>query len=245
MATDSHQPFTPALPIPCSMAFAACTSTGSTVESGSSGSLSSDDVEPHSRSLGNSNVFGSRAPIIRSCSREEGRRDGLRKCSSDGAYVAPSVGGPAGGEGSGETAGRGGNGSETSPGSTVCQATRVDSLRVEWTDGKTSGKTGVRWGPLPGCEKWEIRLEELFIGQRFATGTYGRLYQGCYKGMEVAVKFLVGPDSNEEQRKIAKQFAAEVKMYSKCSHPNVLKVRPPSPTIHSHAQRALPPPLSL
>ena len=216
--------------MPFSAAFAACMSTGSTVESESMGSISSDDVEPLSQSLGSTRTFESHAPNNRRCSREEGRRDCLRNCSADGAYAAPFVGGPAGGEGCGETAGRGGNGSEPSPESTVCQAKRVDSLRDEWTDGRNSGKTGVRWGPLPGCEKWEIRLEELFIGQRFASGTYGRLYQGCYKGMEVAVKFLMGPDSNEEQRKIAKQFAAEVKMYSKCSHPNVLKVRPPSHT---------------
>lgn len=223
MATDSHQLFRPALPIPFSAAFAASMSTGSTVEFGSMGIISSDDVEPLSRSLGSTHTFESHAPKIRRCSTEEGMRDCLRNCTADGA--APFVGGPTGGE-CGETAGRSGNGSEPSPESTVCQATRVDPLRGEWTDGKKSGKTGVRWGPLPGCEKWEIRLEELFIGQRFASGTYGRLYLGCYKGMEVAVKFLMGPDSNSEQRKIAKQFAAEVKMYSKCSHPNVLKVRP-------------------
>ncbi|GJP30899.1 hypothetical protein CLOM_g7303 [Closterium sp. NIES-68] len=89
------------------------------------------------------------------------------------------------------------------------------------------------WRALEGHEDKFVELQKLFVGPKFATGTYGRLYQGLYEGQDVAIKILRPPDSEGEAEKLAHQFKQEVDLLARLDHPNVVRFvgacqRPPT-----------------
>ncbi|KAL5203092.1 hypothetical protein ABZP36_014044 [Zizania latifolia] len=76
-------------------------------------------------------------------------------------------------------------------------------------------------------ERWTIDRSQLLIGQRFASGTYSRLFHGIYNEQPVAVKFIRQPDEEEDAElaaKLEKQFTAEVTILARLHHHNVIKL---------------------
>ncbi|MCO5593145.1 hypothetical protein L7F22_047151 [Adiantum nelumboides] len=67
-------------------------------------------------------------------------------------------------------------------------------------------------------------LSELFLGQKFASGSHSRLYHGFYKQQAVAVKLLMPPPGDEVlAARLDQQFAHEVALLSRLHHPNVVE----------------------
>lgn len=81
------------------------------------------------------------------------------------------------------------------------------------------------WRPVPGVEDRFLDLKELYVGRRFASGASGRLYEGKYRGREVAVKILRTPASETDRKKLDSEFKQEVSLLSSVSHPNIMEVR--------------------
>ncbi|KAJ7295676.1 hypothetical protein O6H91_13G027200 [Diphasiastrum complanatum] len=74
------------------------------------------------------------------------------------------------------------------------------------------------------AEEWMVDMSQLFLGRRFACGTYCRLYYGIYKDKSVAVKMLKHPDEDEEvARRLDRQFRSEVTVLSCLHHKNVVQ----------------------
>ncbi|KAJ7549108.1 hypothetical protein O6H91_07G040200 [Diphasiastrum complanatum] len=74
------------------------------------------------------------------------------------------------------------------------------------------------------AESWMVDMSELFLGHRFASGAYSRLYHGIYKGQEVAVKLLRQPDKVKEiAQRLDRQFIQEVTLLSRLHHQNVVR----------------------
>ncbi|CAI7891299.1 unnamed protein product [Closterium sp. NIES-53] len=99
--------------------------------------------------------------------------------------------------------------------------------------GGRAGGAENTWRALEGHEDKFVDLQRLFVGPKFATGTYGRLYQGLYEGQDVAIKILRPPDSEGEAEKLAHQFKQEVDLLARLDHPNVVRFigacqRPPT-----------------
>lgn len=99
--------------------------------------------------------------------------------------------------------------------------------------------------PLEGFEECAIDLSQLYVGRRFAEGTFGKLYQGVYRRQDVAVKILKLPDIIEGDREnqrlrelVAKQFWQETAMLATLQHDNVVQVCPPC---HSTPCACVPP----
>eukprot|EP00897_Mesotaenium_endlicherianum_P001609 jgi/Mesen1/1476/ME000132S00423 len=63
--------------------------------------------------------------------------------------------------------------------------------------------------PLEGLEEWTLDLEKLFLGPRFASGAFGKVYMGQYGAQEVAVKILRQPALEESRQKLERQFKQE------------------------------------
>ncbi|KAJ7566248.1 hypothetical protein O6H91_02G094200 [Diphasiastrum complanatum] len=71
---------------------------------------------------------------------------------------------------------------------------------------------------------WMVDMSQLFLGQKFATGTYSRLYHGFYEEKEVAVKMMRPPDEDEEVAgRLERQFHHEVSLLSSLHHQNVVQ----------------------
>ncbi|KAG9455116.1 hypothetical protein H6P81_008020 [Aristolochia fimbriata] len=75
-----------------------------------------------------------------------------------------------------------------------------------------------------GSEEWLADLSQLFIGNKFASGSHSRIYRGIYKQRAVAVKMVRIPDREEETRSLLeKQFVSEVQLLSRLYHPNIVQ----------------------
>ncbi|XP_039141550.1 serine/threonine/tyrosine-protein kinase HT1 [Dioscorea cayenensis subsp. rotundata] len=73
-------------------------------------------------------------------------------------------------------------------------------------------------------EEWMADLSQLFIGNKFASGSHSRIYRGIYKQRAVAIKMVRIPDQDEEKRaKLEEQFKSEVSFLSRLYHPNVVQ----------------------
>lgn len=71
---------------------------------------------------------------------------------------------------------------------------------------------------------WMIDMSQLFLGHRFATGTYSRLYHGFYKQKAVAVKVIRAPEEDEAlSSRLDKQFSLEVALLSRLHHANIVE----------------------
>lgn len=73
-------------------------------------------------------------------------------------------------------------------------------------------------------EEWMIDFSQLFLGHKFASGAFSRLYLGKYKESSVAVKILRPPDDDEEvAMRLERQFTCEVNVLSRVHHKNIVK----------------------
>ncbi|URE24620.1 STYKc [Musa troglodytarum] len=73
-------------------------------------------------------------------------------------------------------------------------------------------------------EEWMADLSQLFIGNKFASGSNSRIYRGIYKQRAVAVKMVRIPEQDEEKRAtLEQQFNSEVAFLSRLCHPNVVQ----------------------
>lgn len=78
-------------------------------------------------------------------------------------------------------------------------------------------------GVAAAGEEWMADLSQLFIGNKFASGSHSRIYRGIYKQHAVAVKMAKIPDQDEETRALLeKQFKSEVSLLSGLYHPNIV-----------------------
>ncbi|RWW59150.1 hypothetical protein BHE74_00033933 [Ensete ventricosum] len=76
-------------------------------------------------------------------------------------------------------------------------------------------------------EEWMADLSQLFIGNKFASGSNSRIYRGIYKQRAVAVKMVRIPEQDEEKRAtLEQQFNSEVVFLSRLYHPNIVQVSP-------------------
>lgn len=75
-------------------------------------------------------------------------------------------------------------------------------------------------------EEWMADLSQLFLGNKFASGSNSRIYRGIYKQRAVAVKMVRIPDQedDEKRRDLEEQFNSEVAFLSRLYHPNIVQV---------------------
>lgn len=64
------------------------------------------------------------------------------------------------------------------------------------------------------------------LGELIATGSFGVVHSGLYRGQHVAVKFLLFAEtsSEEELNRAKRGFRQEVAVWHKLQHPNVVQV---------------------
>ncbi len=55
-----------------------------------------------------------------------------------------------------------------------------------------------------------------------AAGSFGDMYNGVFRGEQVAVKEIHLPEREVRRAELREQFAREVKMMKRLSHPNIL-----------------------
>ncbi|XP_074590738.1 serine/threonine/tyrosine-protein kinase HT1-like [Curcuma longa] len=73
-------------------------------------------------------------------------------------------------------------------------------------------------------EEWMADLSQLFLGNKFASGSNSRIYRGIYKQRAVAVKLVRIPERDEQKKAILeKQFNSEVAFLSRLYHPNIVQ----------------------
>ncbi|XP_077221085.1 protein kinase superfamily protein [Tasmannia lanceolata] len=90
----------------------------------------------------------------------------------------------------------------------------LDSDNIENQDSKEVAES----------EEWMADLSQLFIGNKFASGSHSRIYRGIYKQRAVAVKMVRIPERDESTRALLeKQFASEVRLLSRLYHPNIVQ----------------------
>lgn len=100
---------------------------------------------------------------------------------------------------------------------------RRDMTRaLSWSD-HLSNASGNEKAVL-SAENWMIDLSQLFLGERFASGTYSRIYRGKYVDTPVAVKVIRQPDEDALlAERLEKSFLQEVTILSCLQHHNVIK----------------------
>eukprot|EP00897_Mesotaenium_endlicherianum_P006998 jgi/Mesen1/6326/ME000328S05612 len=77
---------------------------------------------------------------------------------------------------------------------------------------------------IPGLEHLMVDTSELLLGDRVASGSFGRVYFGTYREREVAVKIVRWDKLELEPRlMLDEQFKQEVSMLAVLDHPNVVK----------------------
>jgi len=67
--------------------------------------------------------------------------------------------------------------------------------------------------------RWIIDFKQLQMGKEIGTGTFGTVYRGKWKGVDVAVKRFINQKMTE---KVMLNFRAEVAFLSELNHPNVV-----------------------
>ncbi|KAF3329507.1 serine/threonine-protein kinase HT1 [Carex littledalei] len=73
-------------------------------------------------------------------------------------------------------------------------------------------------------EEWMADLSQLFIGNKFASGSNSRIYRGIYKQRAVAIKMVKIPDQDEKMREtLEREFNSEVSFLSRLYHPNIVQ----------------------
>ncbi|KAJ3708133.1 hypothetical protein LUZ61_011838 [Rhynchospora tenuis] len=73
-------------------------------------------------------------------------------------------------------------------------------------------------------EEWMADLSQLFIGNKFASGSNSRIYRGIYKQRAVAIKMVKIPEQDENRREtLEREFNSEVAFLSRLYHPNIVQ----------------------
>ena len=75
---------------------------------------------------------------------------------------------------------------------------------------------------LLDATNWKIPSEEIEMGQRIATGTYGTVFCGAYRGFTVAIKQLKH-ESDYNPNKFEEIVLAEAQFLANLQHPNIVK----------------------
>jgi serine/threonine protein kinase len=68
-------------------------------------------------------------------------------------------------------------------------------------------------------DNWEIRYDELDVGEHLGTGGFGEVHRATWKGTEVAVKVMA---SDRVTKEMEKSFKDEVRVMTALRHPNVV-----------------------
>ncbi|KAJ1703649.1 hypothetical protein LUZ63_003428 [Rhynchospora breviuscula] len=73
-------------------------------------------------------------------------------------------------------------------------------------------------------EEWMADMSQLFIGNKFASGSNSRIYRGIYKQRAVAIKMVKIPEQDEKRREtLEREFNSEVAFLSRLYHPNIVQ----------------------
>jgi hypothetical protein len=67
--------------------------------------------------------------------------------------------------------------------------------------------------------RWVINFNDLQMGKQIGMGSYGVVYKGTWKGVDVAVKRFI--KQNLDERRIL-EFRAEMAFLSELHHPNIV-----------------------
>lgn len=72
---------------------------------------------------------------------------------------------------------------------------------------------------------WAIDFKEVELGELIATGSFGVVHSGTFRGKRVAIKFLLFPEasSEDELNRARRGFRQEVTVWHKLSHPNIVQ----------------------
>jgi Protein tyrosine and serine/threonine kinase len=108
----------------------------------------------------------------------------------------------------------------------IMEKKRWDSLE-SWSmllDAGTSDNSDSNSGTRK--EEWLADLSQLFIGNKFASGSNSRIYRGIYKQRAVAIKMVKIPDQDDKRREtLEREFNSEVAFLSQLYHPNIVQVK--------------------
>ncbi|KAI3728131.1 hypothetical protein L6452_16761 [Arctium lappa] len=112
---------------------------------------------------------------------------------------------------------------------------KIEMLDMKWTEASTichSTAYTTRKERITAVE-WEIRWENLQIGERIGIGSFGEVYRSEWNGTEVAVKKFMNQDISGDA---LTQFKGEVEIMLRLRHPNVVLfmgavTRPPNLSI--------------
>eukprot|EP00249_Psilotum_nudum_P020292 c27638_g4_i1 orf=496-1692(+) len=104
----------------------------------------------------------------------------------------------------------------------------TDSLRGVQEASPNLETTVTSFAPSPMDElildqRWLIEPRDLFVGGKIGQGAHGKVYEGRYHNMSVAVKVLRRAETPADQRKLEARFAREVEMMARVQHPNLVK----------------------
>eukprot|EP00252_Welwitschia_mirabilis_P018011 TRINITY_DN40158_c0_g1_i1.p2 TRINITY_DN40158_c0_g1~~TRINITY_DN40158_c0_g1_i1.p2 ORF type:complete len:538 (-),score=92.25 TRINITY_DN40158_c0_g1_i1:2298-3911(-) len=77
------------------------------------------------------------------------------------------------------------------------------------------------------AKEWMVDLSKLFVGSKFASGAYSRLYHGLYDEKPVAIKIILQPEEDENEDlaiRLERQFDREVTILSHLHHRNIVQL---------------------
>jgi serine/threonine protein kinase len=87
--------------------------------------------------------------------------------------------------------------------------------------------------------RWVIDFQDVDVGEQIGMGSYGVVYRGKWKSIDVAIKKFIN-QKLDERRML--EFRAEMALLSQLQHPNVVlfigNALPPQPHTYVHVQRS-------
>ncbi|XP_074567742.1 serine/threonine/tyrosine-protein kinase HT1-like [Curcuma longa] len=111
----------------------------------------------------------------------------------------------------------------------VMEKRRWDSLEswsmlLDLQGNGDQGNNNNDWEGVGQRQEWMADLSQLFIGNKFASGSNSRIYRGIYKQRAVAIKMVRIPEQDQQKKLILeKQFNSEVSFLSRLYHLNIVQ----------------------